>query len=391
MAKIEKLTPAQEADMVAVREHWLAVGRNTQPINRQRAEDAIAAMYAAIGKDRPKFWMCQSPWQAAVSIALIKSLAGKEMPDNLRANLWANLGTNLRDNLWANLRDNLRANLRANLWANLGTNLWDNLWANLGTNLRDNLWANLRDNLRANLDYSYFSGQHWCAWEVFYDFCNRIGVPYAAKDRATLDLWLDQSRECHWWWPKEGLVVMTDRHTVLNLDDRGRLHSLSGPACAYSDGWAVYAVHGVSVPADIIETPESITPARIDAETNAEVRRIMIDRYGPKRYVTDSGATVVAELPADHPQIGLRTARLLRKEVPNDEPIIYLDLLNSTPEPDGSVKRYMQRIDPNAYGGEAARNVHAASASTWRDRNADGTVGPLTYKRWQDYVPSAES
>jgi len=136
----------------------------------------------------------------------------------------------------------------------------------------------------------------------------------------------------------------------------------------------------------IVEKPWLITVSDIEAERNAEIRRVMIDRYGPARYAADSGATIVHELPADHAMVGLRTARVLRKEVPDDEPIIYVDLLNSTPEPDGSVKRYQLRVDPNAYDGEAAKNAHAAAASTWR--NADGS---MAYKRWQDYVPAAES
>jgi hypothetical protein len=112
----------------------------------------------------------------------------------------------------------------------------------------------------------------------------------------------------------------------------------------------------------------------------------MIDRYGAAKYVTDSSSIVVHELPENHSTVGLRTARLLRKDVPGDEPIVYVDLLNSTPEPDGSVRRYMLRVDPGAYDGEASRNVQAAAASTWR--NADNS---LAYRKWQDYQPIAES
>jgi hypothetical protein len=129
-----------------------------------------------------------------------------------------------------------------------------------------------------------------------------------------------------------------------------------------------------------------MTIAQIEAETNAEVRRVMIDRYGPKRYLEDSGAVVVQEMPADHPIVGLRTARLLRKEVPDDETIIMLDLLNSTAEPDGTVKRYMLRCDPNAYGGAAATDVHAAAASTWRLPD-----GSLAFEDYRDYAPGFES
>jgi hypothetical protein len=140
------------------------------------------------------------------------------------------------------------------------------------------------------------------------------------------------------------------------------------------------------VPKDVITDISSITVERIENEENVEVRRVMIERYGAAKYVADSGALLVDRLPETHPMVGLRDAKLLRKNLHNDEPIIYIDLLNSTPEPDGSTKRYMLRVDPNAYDGEAARLAHAAAASTWR--NADGS---LTYKRWQDYAPVAES
>jgi hypothetical protein len=104
--------------------------------------------------------------------------------------------------------------------------------------------------------------------------------------------------------------------------------------------------------------------------------------------VVDSGATVVDACPADHPIVGLRTARLLRKQAPGDEDIVYLDCLNSTPEPDGSVKRYMVRINPALYGGRAGRECLAATASTWRRK---GDLTELIFARPEDYCPVAES
>ena len=194
------------------------------------------------------------------------------------------------------------------------------------------------------------------------------------------------SKSAGWAIPHANICWVSERHNILERDERGRLHCVTGPACAYPDGWGIYAVHGVRVPADIIEDRASLTVARIDAETNAEIRRVMIDLYGSKRYLEDSGASVVQECKSDHYIVGLRTARLLRKEVPDDEPIVMIDLLNSTSEPDGSVKRYLLRVDPAAYDGEASRDCLAAVASTWR--NADGS---LAFKRFSDYQPIFES
>jgi hypothetical protein len=207
------------------------------------------------------------------------------------------------------------------------------------------------------------------------------------------------SETAYAWYAHPDFVMACERPSFFHREltdpavTRGwrshRLHCDDGPAVMFQDGWGVYAIHGVQIPfkqRHIVERPETITVAEIEAEKNAEIRRVMIDRYGPARYVADSGATVVCELGADEPAVGLRCARLLRKEVPNDEPIIYADLLNSTPEPDGTVKRYMLRIDPRAYDGEASRNLLAAVASTWR--NADGS---LYFKDWRDYAPGFES
>jgi hypothetical protein len=202
-----------------------------------------------------------------------------------------------------------------------------------------------------------------------------------------------------WWYPHRDFVMVCERPTKIHREltnpntPRGlgshRLHNENGAAVAFSDGWGVYSIHGVQIPfaqRHIVESPEKITVAEIETETNAEVRRIMIDRYGAARYINNSDTIIVHTLADDCEIQGLRSAKLLRKDVLNDESIVYVDLLNSTPEPDGTVKRYMLRVDPNAYGGEASKNAHAAAASTWR--NADGS---LTYKRWQDYQPHAES
>jgi hypothetical protein len=202
-----------------------------------------------------------------------------------------------------------------------------------------------------------------------------------------------------WWYPHRDFIIACERPTVIQRElsrpgvTRGvnshRLHCTDGPAVQWADGWGVYAVHGVQIPFQkryIVERPEMITVAEIEAENNAEMRRIMIDRYGAARYITDSGAVVTHQLPDDYKVAGLRTARILFKEVRDDEAIVYVDLLNSTPEPDGSSRRYMLRVDPRAYNGEATHNAHAAAASTWR--NADGS---LAFPRWQDYAPHAES
>lgn len=187
----------------------------------------------------------------------------------------------------------------------------------------------------------------------------------------------------------EEFCIISERPEQIHFDEHGRLHCDYGPAAIWRDGSRFYHWHGVNLPARMrqaIEHPEGISLEAIESEENSELRRVLIERYGMKRYIENSGATVQHELPEDHPITGLRTARLLCKNGALNEPMVFVDLLNSTPEPDGSRKRYLLRVDHRAYDGMAAKNVHAAAASTWR--NADGR---LTFSNWRDYRPQLES
>jgi len=112
----------------------------------------------------------------------------------------------------------------------------------------------------------------------------------------------------------------------------------------------------------------------------------MIQRYGTARYIKDSGAEVVHELPENYYVKGLQGAKLYRKPRPQDTDIIVIAVKNSTPETDDTVKEYMLRIQPDAYGGAASKDCHAAMASTWR--KADGS---LYFAKPQDYRPGFES
>jgi hypothetical protein len=98
----------------------------------------------------------------------------------------------------------------------------------------------------------------------------------------------------------------------------------------YPDGFAIWAWHGLRVAQAVIEKPESITIAQIDAEKNAEVRRVLTERFGAARYLLESGAT-----PKQKDVHGI----LYQKPLPDDETLVMVRVLNSTPEDDGHLSR----------------------------------------------------
>ena len=184
---------------------------------------------------------------------------------------------------------------------------------------------------------------------------------------------------CGWTWWHKNVLAISDRPCLINRDDRGRLHSDSGPSIAYRDGWALYRWHGVAVEPLVIEHPEQISVAMIEKESNAEVRRVLIERYGETRYIIDSGLKPIAR-----DDFG----ELYRKDFGDDEPLVYVKVKNSTAEPDGSFRDYFLSVNPSHYDGAAGEVPQAAIASTWRT-TAEGKE--LFFNRYKDYRPGIET
>jgi hypothetical protein len=106
-----------------------------------------------------------------------------------------------------------------------------------------------------------------------------------------------------------------------------------------------YYWRGVRVPSFVILKPDRITIARIDRETNAEVRRVLIERYrqgeeihGAAAFIRDAGGVRL-----DHDE---RFGTLWFRNIPHDDVIIVLEVVNRTRESDGSFKRYWLRVPP---------------------------------------------
>ena len=105
----------------------------------------------------------------------------------------------------------------------------------------------------------------------------------------------------------------------------------------------------------------------------------MVELYGETRYIADSGLKPIAQ-----DSFG----ELFRKDFDGDMPLVYMKVLNSTPEQNGSIKPYFLSVNPQHYGGAAGKIPHAAIASTWRT-NKDGTE--LFFKDYRDYRPGIET
>ena len=354
MAQVRDQVMAQVRDQV-----WAQVMAQVGDQVRDQVRDQVGAQVRAQVRDQVGAQVGDQVWdQVGAQVgdqvwAQVRDQVGAQVRAQVRDQVWAQV--------WAQVRDQVGAQVGAQVWAQVGAQVgaqvwaqvrdqvgaqvrdqvWDQVWAQVRAQVRDQVWAQVRDQVRAQVRdqvgaqmYQAGYGLHDSEWLGFYDFFGGVcGLEAPLKLSGLMNI----ARTAGWWWPFQGAVILTERPVFLARDERNRLHCESRAAIEYSDGWGVYAWHGVRVPEQVIKAPETMTAKQIEAENNAEIRRVMVERFGANRYLKESGAVKVNE-----DGWGV----LWRKDVPGDEPILMVELENSTAEPDGSVKKYMLRVDP---------------------------------------------
>jgi hypothetical protein len=161
--------------------------------------------------------------------------------------------------------------------------------------------------------------------------------------RAQVDRWAEPVFEAFiagcWmlcWTPSTLFWVAKPRLHFEAVNERRRLHHPTS-AAVEADSERLYFLHGVLVPAHVVLRPDWITADEIRDEPNAEVRRVMLDRFGTARYLEAIGAK---SLHRD------ATGELFCAEMAGDEPLMMVRVQNSTPELDGSTKTYWLRVPP---------------------------------------------
>jgi hypothetical protein len=336
MKKIDKLSQEQIDKFPEYVNKWVKIGINTEPTNMTKAKKFIKKAYEVAGLTPPKYFIgpVNGPYEAALAEDILKQYAKNGVQ-------------------FKNEKD-------------------------LNTKVIDDINEQLKNKPKkvdiSNQIYGY--QEHWLS---YYDYFRRE----CKLDIDLIDPLIELSKVCGWWTPLKNVAIIQHRAEEIHRDSEGRLHNPNGAAIKFRGTcWAnwhsngvndVYAVHGVRVPKRVIDGDYTVKD--IESETNAEVRRVMIERYGQSKFIVDSGAK---EIHKDE------FGTLFVKELDNDEPIMMVKVVNSTQETDGTFKDYWIRVDPNAYGG--IKTARAAVASTWRNKD-----GSFVFKSPEEYDCSVET
>jgi hypothetical protein len=391
--RIEYLADQQRATLVEWLRAW-DIRVATEPGGRASLAAIVHRLYASIGRRPPAavVW-CGS----ALSLALTRSIVqyrkisrdiGLTVRARVRDGVGPPVGLRASNKIARSVTQSVEDSLSVQpgrcishefqqAWGRFNVEIGPSLWRDV-LDICDHLarwrqaWPAIRSGMYACFHsaprrHGYLPGIEGCADSLFdqqelvrvateWRLAELLRLARAQTEQLALLRALKDSGT--WILPHENLCWVARAPSLHSSDDRGRLHATDGPALALADSWSIHAVHGVSVPDDVVEHPELISVAAIDAEPNAEVRRVMIDRYrlgeeisGAAAFLRDAGG-----LQIDHDK---SFGRLWRRDLKGDEPLVMIEVINATRETDGCFRRYFLGVPP------AMTKARDAMASTF--------------------------
>jgi hypothetical protein len=339
------LTPDRTAALARYRARWAAIRRSTAVADRCAAEEGLDLAYRAAGLVPPvRIVWCDSP-RAMVQSARGASRADGRivkfaLVDRARRRVVARVRRRVSPQLLAAVEGAL--NSEDALVASVAELVMREL-ADQGSSWMDDVrrhglsWSGAFAALVAPRSLrSGATGLHELSWLAVYDYLRDV-FDLAAETEPLRGLTL-LAENVGWLLAHERTCWLVERPTHLSGDARDRLHDASGPALRFADGCSFWAWRGVEVPRWIIEHPDSITLAAIDRELDVQVRRCMIEIVTPQRYVALGGARRVAED---------ETGILWRRTWLGSDAWSAVEVINATPEPDGSHRHFFLQVPAN--------------------------------------------
>ncbi|WP_242048276.1 MULTISPECIES: DUF6745 domain-containing protein [Nostocaceae] len=284
MLLIEKLTPEQEALIPVYREKWRQIALSTERIDREKAADAVNAVYKILGCDEPQIVFFDSPYAALKEfiVQLEKSIFNQEayiieekilvsQRKEIRFQIISKkLAILLKQEFLSKLRDEL-----------------DKIFGGIINNRLAQDFDILYEELDISVfDLTYIAPESWVVDASFIDFCiSELNCDLSQQDWLVIQ---NLIKNCGWIFPDEHIAIVCDRPIHIRFDNQNRLHAEGEPAIEYADGYSLYSYHGVTLPEKYGKVhPQQWQAQWLLTETNAELRQVLIQGIGYSRICQD--------------------------------------------------------------------------------------------------------
>ena len=327
--RIDKLTAEQEARMPAWRDKWIAIGLSTERADRAKFEAAALRCYKAAKLPAPKHivWV-SSPLIMALAAPIAAYLLDKR--GAVHGAVDGAVGGAVRGAVDGAVRGAVGGAVHGAvdgaIVGAVGGAVGGAVHGAVGGAVRGAVGGAVGGAVRGAVGgavhgavdgavgeyvkdnyFRYLGGQFWVGgwWggPAYVSFFREVcGLELPPDIAEAAQAYQETCESACWWWPHRDFIMVCERPVRINRDVQGRLHSATGPAIVWTDGWGVHAWHGTTVAAKWIEQGTALDPVEVLTHENVEQRRAGAEIVGWKNILAKLNPRIIDR---DYdPQIG---------------------------------------------------------------------------------------
>lgn len=279
--KITKLTPEQEALIPVYHEKWRKIALSTERIDREKATHAVKEAFGLFGSYQPEILFCDGV-NTALNIIL-------DSPYIEQISEGHNLARIFYHELSGHLVNILPNKISISLIKKLIINLKEELKKKISIEV-DNQVCHKLDNHGIDYyswepyDHIIIEPEVWACDGSYLDFC--FSVLNCTYPQRKWNIFESLVKNCGWIFPFENICIVCDRPSKISFDNQNRLHAEAEPAIQFTDGYSLYAYHGVTLPEKYGKLhPQEWQAKWLLEQNNAELRRVLIQGIGYTRII----------------------------------------------------------------------------------------------------------
>ena len=261
---------------------------STTPIDAKKATETVKNIYVAIGHKAPQVIVCSSP--PVADLNFLKQLKIDCMSQNqISPKATGNLGWG--KSLLKELFQSVDVGLSGMFWKQLCHQIilepdtdctLVSEFQELAINYPDSRKSESRtysNYLEPLTPTALVKEIHLTEFAI-----SKFGITLDQKAQELLRCKQQLFEECGWIFPFEKICIICDRPLHIRFDSANELHAEGEPAIAFADGYSLYFHHGVKLPEKYGKVHPDLWQAEwLLSESNAELRRVLIERIGYDR------------------------------------------------------------------------------------------------------------
>jgi hypothetical protein len=292
--KLNSLTDEQVKLMEVVKREWIDLLDACPRPNRDAIMRGVKWLYRFCKLKEPLVIVVQSPLGAQIAANMLK--AGE---------VWAQVRAQVWDQVWAQVRAQVGAQVRAQVRAQVWDQVRAQVWAQVGAQVRAQVWAQVRAQVWAQVRAQKFEYHSFASygslddfgWLAFYDFFERIGIAHKVEAFASFRTLMQSG--VYDMIQLDGACIVVEMPTEIHREatERRALHSVSGPAIKFGDGYQMHSLWGVRFDAELFErvTQRQIKAKDVLKIENMEQRMAALKFLGAESVLAAFDSKIVAE------------------------------------------------------------------------------------------------